>query len=88
MAAPYLGSAASVPIWADVPSLLKVQRQLNPDAYRMINRGIGLDAITLPDPADFVLKPRGLTPAVDFVPPMFDRDVVPTRLPYRSSLSA
>ncbi len=88
MAAPYLGSTASVPIWADVPRLLKVQRQLNPDAYRMINRGFGLEAIALPDAADFVLKPRGLAPAVDFVPPTHDRAVVAAGPPYRPPLSA
>jgi hypothetical protein len=76
MAAPYLGSSASVPIWADVPRLLKVQRQVNPDAYQMIDRGTGLDTIALPDAADFVLRPRGLPAStVDFVPSTGIRDL-------------
>ena len=68
MAAPYLGSSASVPIWADVPRLMRVQRRVNPDAYAMIDRGVGLDAIALPDAADFVFAPRGLPAPTSFVP--------------------
>ena len=91
MAAPYLGSAASVPIWADVPSLLTVQRRVNPDAHEMIDRGTGLESIALPDPADFVLRPRGLaSPTVNFVPATGDRDADTDvdREPYRAQLSA
>ena len=88
MAAPYLGSAASVPIWADVPRLLKVQRRLNPDAYQMIDRGVGLEAIELPAAADFVLKPRGSAAMVDFVPPTHDPDLGPARARFHVPLSA
>ena len=73
MAAPYLGSAVSIPLWADVPHLMQAQRLRNPDGFRMIDAGIGLDAIEMPDPADFVIKPRELAPPIDFVPPSDDR---------------
>jgi hypothetical protein len=73
MAAPYLGSSVSIPIWADVPRLLEAQRERNLDAHLMIDAGIGLDAITIPAAADFVVKPRGLNPATDFVPRVVDR---------------
>jgi hypothetical protein len=52
----YLGSAASVPIWADAARMLADQRAKNPDASDLINYGIGLDDIALPPPGDFVLN--------------------------------
>ena len=66
--APYLGSSVSVPLWADVPHLMELQRKRNPDAHRLIESGVGLDAIALIDLADFVIRPRGLEPVDDFVP--------------------
>lgn len=68
-AAPYLGSSASIPIWADVLHMMQVQRRLNPDGHRMIDHGVGLEAIAIPDRADFLIKPRGLTAPAYFVPP-------------------
>lgn len=44
----YLGSASSAPLWANVPRGIEQQRHDNPDAYRLISQGIGLDGITLP----------------------------------------
>ena len=67
-AAPYLGSSASIPIFADVHQMMEVQGRLNPDGRRMIDHGVGLDAIAIPDPTDFVIKPRRLGPAAVFVP--------------------
>ena len=67
-AAPYLGSAASVPIWSDVPKLMTVQRRVNPDAHAMIDGGIGLDAIEFPAAADFAIKPRNWAAPASFVP--------------------
>jgi hypothetical protein len=44
----YLGSARSTPVWADLREMFDLQRQRNPDAYRLIYQGIGLDGISLP----------------------------------------
>ncbi len=56
--APYLGSDASVPLWAEVAPMVDHQRRLNPDAYRLITLGIGMDGISVPDPSQFVLAAR------------------------------
>jgi len=47
-AAEYLGSSRSTPLWADVRKMFEGQRQTNPDAYRLIYQGIGLDGISMP----------------------------------------
>jgi hypothetical protein len=52
---PYLGSSSSVPLWGDMTLMADRQRQVNPDAHRLINLGIGLDGITVPPAAQFVL---------------------------------
>jgi hypothetical protein len=44
----YLGSQESIPVWADLREMFDLQRQTNPDAYRLIYQGIGLDGISLP----------------------------------------
>lgn len=44
----YLGSANSIPLWANLNRALEQQRQDSPDAYRLIFQGIGLDGIALP----------------------------------------
>ena len=44
----YLGSPASTPLWANLHRMSESQRQNNPDAYRLIYQGIGLDGIALP----------------------------------------
>lgn len=56
--APYLGSEASVPLWTEVAPMVDNQRRLNPDAYRLITLGIGMDAIAVPDASGFLLNPR------------------------------
>lgn len=55
---PYLGSAASVPLWGEMARMADRQRETNPDAHRLINLGIGLDGISVPEPAQFVLARR------------------------------
>jgi hypothetical protein len=45
---PYLGSAASTPLWANVPQMMDHQRRTNPDAFRLVSQGIGLDGIDVP----------------------------------------
>ena len=56
--APYLGSGASVPLWTEVAPMVDLQRRLNPDAYRLITLGIGMDGVAVPDPSEFLLTPR------------------------------
>jgi hypothetical protein len=55
----YLGSASSTPLWSDVRRVAEQQREENPDAYRLIYQGIGLDGIALP--TDWVWHRRGIT---------------------------
>ena len=54
--APYLGSAESVPVWTELAPMFDAQRRVNPDAFRLISLGVGLDGISLPAPAAFALK--------------------------------
>jgi hypothetical protein len=56
---PYLGSSRSTPLWADLRQMFDLQRQTNPDAYRLIYQGVGLDGITLP--TDWTWHRRSLT---------------------------
>ena len=53
--APYLGSDASVPLWAEVAPMIDNQRRNSPDAYRLITQGVGMDGIRFPDLEQFVL---------------------------------
>lgn len=53
--AAYLGSDASVPLWAEVAPMVDNQRRVNPDAYRLISLGVGLDGVAVPHPREFVL---------------------------------
>lgn len=56
--APYLGSAASTPVYAHFQPLLENQRRHFPDAYRLVTLGVGLDGITVPALEAFRL-PKG-----------------------------
>ena len=51
--APYLGSTTSTPMWGNRDAMLDGQRRTNPDAYRLIALGIGLDGISVPPTEDF-----------------------------------
>ena len=53
---PYLGSAASVPLWAEVAPMVARQRAVDADNYRLVTMGGGLDGIAVPNPAGFVLS--------------------------------
>lgn len=44
----YLGSPASTPVYAGCANLVDGQRRVNPDGYRLVMEGIGLDGIGLP----------------------------------------
>ncbi len=54
----YLGSSSSTPVWADLREMFDLQRQTNPEAYRLIYQGIGLDGISLP--TDWTWRGHGL----------------------------
>ena len=56
--APYLGSDASVPLWAEVAPMVDNQRRHSPDAYRLVTQGVGMDGIRFPEPEQFVLDNR------------------------------
>jgi hypothetical protein len=46
--APYLGSAASTPVYAHCRPLLENQRRKFPDAHRLVALGVGLDGVAVP----------------------------------------
>lgn len=54
----YLGSPASTPVYGHCAGMLDAQRRLNPDAYRLISQGVGLDGISVPEPSAFELRTR------------------------------
>jgi hypothetical protein len=54
----YLGSVASTPMYGHFANVMDAQRRINPDAYRLMTLGIGLDGIALPDSSEYLLKPR------------------------------
>lgn len=56
--AEYLGSPASTPVYGFCAGMLDAQRRMNPDAYRLISLGIGLDGISVPEPSAFELRTR------------------------------
>jgi hypothetical protein len=55
--APYLGSPSSTPMYGHFANVMDAQRRLNPDAYRLMTMGIGLDGISVPERSEFALKP-------------------------------
>lgn len=52
----YLGSPASTPVYAGCANLVDGQRRANPDAYRLVMDGVGLDGISLPPLEAYVLE--------------------------------
>ncbi|HEY5184074.1 MAG TPA: hypothetical protein VIM19_04015 [Actinomycetes bacterium] len=58
--APYLGSPASTPVYGDCAKMVDGQRRANPDAYRLVGLGIGLDGIEVPGDDAFRLRERDL----------------------------
>ena len=55
---PYLGSPASVPVYAELADLLDTQRRVDPDSYRLFVHGSGLDGVSVPGHEEFVLPAR------------------------------
>lgn len=52
---PYLGSPASVPVYADLTALLDNQRRVDPESYRLFVHGTGLGGVGVPSPETFRL---------------------------------
>lgn len=52
---PYLGSPASVPVYAELAALLDGQRRTDPDSYRLFVHGSGLDGVSVPGLEAYVL---------------------------------
>ena len=65
--APYLGSAASTPVYAHCTPLLENQRRHFPDAYRLVTLGVGLDGVAVPpiDAFRVVRTPAGVAQRAD-----------------------
>jgi hypothetical protein len=55
---PYLGSSASTPVYGHLAQMKDVQRRINPDGYRLITLGVGLDGVTVPAEDAFRLPER------------------------------
>ena len=55
---PYLGSDSSVPVFADIPTMVGLQRRDHPDAFALVSLGQGLDGIAVPRDEDCLVVPR------------------------------
>jgi hypothetical protein len=53
--APFEGSPASTPVYGHCAQMLDAQRRVNPEAYRLVTQGVGLDAVRIPPAAQFTL---------------------------------
>ncbi len=51
----YMGSPACAPVYTHLPSILDAQRRNDPDAYRLVSLGSGLDGVAVPALADFTI---------------------------------
>ncbi|MDD2858262.1 MAG: hypothetical protein PHU75_06235 [Candidatus Nanopelagicales bacterium] len=51
----YLGSPSTAPVFGHASTVLSAQRRANPDAYRLMTMGIGLDGIALPTAAEYLV---------------------------------
>jgi hypothetical protein len=65
---PFCGSPASTPVWAHCAQMLDGQRRNNPEAYRLIAQGIGLDGISVPTADQFALPYAGVAMMSGAVP--------------------
>lgn len=54
--APYLGSPASSPVYADTAATLDRQRREHPDAHRLVTLGVGLTGVQVPPRSHFQLE--------------------------------
>ncbi|WP_199424151.1 hypothetical protein [Actinotalea solisilvae] len=68
--APYLGSAASTPVYTVCAPTLDAQRTRFPDAHRLVTLGIGLDGVDVPPLEEFrVPSSRWTTQDLDLLTP-------------------
>ena len=58
---PFEGSPASTPVYGHCAQMLDVQRRRNPEAYRLVTQGGGLDEVEIPPIEHFDLLERALT---------------------------
>ena len=63
---PYLGSPGSTPVYGNFAEMVDMARRTNPDTYRLIVQGVGLDGVTVPELEAFRLAERRpvMTPSV------------------------
>jgi hypothetical protein len=63
--APYAGLPNAVPAWSNIAVMLDHQRVANPEGYRLVAQGVGLDDMSVPATSTFLLEPgfdtRGVT---------------------------
>lgn len=57
---PFEGSPASTPTYGHCAEMLSAQRRQNPDAYRLLTLGVGLDGVAVPSEEHFDLLERAL----------------------------
>ncbi len=62
----YLGSPASTPVYGHCAGMIDAQRRMNPDAYRLMTLGIGLDGISVPEASAFELRASLMPVQADF----------------------
>lgn len=58
---PFEGSPASTPVYGHCGQMLAAQRRRNPEAYRLLTLGVGLDGVAIPAEQHFDLLERALT---------------------------
>jgi hypothetical protein len=59
---PFCGSPASTPVFGHCAQMMQVQRRDNPEAYRLIIQGHGLENVAVPPAEHFVLRRHALLP--------------------------
>jgi len=57
---PFEGSPASTPVYGHCNEMLTAQRKLNPEAYRLLTLGVGLEGVDIPEEQQFDLLERAL----------------------------
>lgn len=53
---PFCGSPASTPVYGHCSQMLAMQRRMNPEAYRLVTRGVGLGDVFVPPVEYFGLR--------------------------------
>ncbi|MGH8963101.1 MAG: hypothetical protein ACRDWT_18250 [Jatrophihabitantaceae bacterium] len=66
---PFCGSPSSTPVYGHCAQMLSMQRRNNPEGYRLITQGLGLDAVAIPSAEHFDLfRPAAISLVADAVP--------------------